>query len=174
MLDHNFKKIFKNTMDQIIGPNGALTVPCKLLYASSLSTTNICNNCILDPISKISTSKYNGTGPTNFTEGMLCPICNGRGILNIETKEELINMAVIFDSKYWYNLNNNSKLLNIGNAAVQTISSIDTISKLRNANSLIVNTSLTQYGSSKYERASDPEPCGLGNHEYIFTMWKIK
>jgi hypothetical protein len=174
MLDQNFKKIFKNTMDQIIGSNGALTVPCKLLYSSSLSSVNICNNCIIDPISKISTSKYNGSGPISFAEGSLCPVCNGRGVLSIETKEETINMAVLFDSKYWYNLNNNTKLINIANSAIQTISSIDTISKIRNANSLIVNTALAQYGSGRYERAGDPEPCGLGDHEYIFTMWKNK
>jgi len=46
--------------------------------------------------------------------------------------------------------------------------------KIRNATEIVIDTDIAKYGNYIYERASDPEPVGLGDHRYIITMWKRK
>ena len=35
-----------------------------------------------------------------------------------------------------------------------------------------MNNNIENYGGYIYNRAGEPEPCGLGDHNYIITMWK--
>ena len=46
--------------------------------------------------------------------------------------------------------------------------------QLRAANDLKIDSDLKNHGNYIYERASDPEPAGLGSADYIITMWKRK
>lgn len=42
-----------------------------------------CNNCIINPLTRVSTHRYNGTGSIPFTAGR-CPRCGGRGVYEIK------------------------------------------------------------------------------------------
>jgi hypothetical protein len=44
--------------------------------------------------------------------------------------------------------------------------------KIVNCKEMIVNQNMNNYGNYNYTRAGDPEPVGLGNHDYIVTLWK--
>jgi hypothetical protein len=171
LINNDFKNLFANAIDSLLEQN-SLTVPCILRYISSNKTQNLCNNCVFDSISMLSANIYNNTGPQPFPDNTICPVCLGAGTLSDHTKEEILYLAVIFDSKYF--LNYNSKSVNIPTGSVQTISKIETIHKIRNADEIVFNTDIKNYGEYVYQRSGDPEPCGLGDHRYIATMWQRK
>jgi hypothetical protein len=172
IISNDLKNVYNNAIDALL-ENGALTVPCRLRY-SGQQNQNFCNNCIYDPISKLSANIYNGSGPNPFPEGGVCPVCLGNGISDTETVQgsTIVYLAVIFDSKYFLNISN--KVLNIPNGTIQTICSINLISQLRNAQDMFVDTNIENYGSYLYERDTDPEPVGFGSNRYIITLWKRK
>ena len=55
---------------------------------------------------------------------------------------------------------------------IQTICGIELLSKIKNANRLIVDNNLNGLTRNIFARDSDPEPAGLGDNQYIFTFWK--
>jgi hypothetical protein len=161
-----FKDTFNKAIDALLADN-ALTVPCTLNYGSS--NRSLCNNCIFDPISQRSLNQYNETGPCAFAPNSICPVCNGYGLLD-KSKTESVYLAVLFDSKYWFNWNNKDAI-NIPDGAVQTICNISLLPKLKNSQFMTMDTNIQNYGDYSYAIAGDPQPCGLGNNRYIITMW---
>jgi hypothetical protein len=165
-----FKNLYKDAINILLDSSG-LTVPCTLRY-TGINSPIYCNNCIFDSISQLSTNKYNGTGPVSFTEGTICPVCMGMGMMQSNIGTEIVYLACIFDSKHWINWS--SKTLNIPDSMVQTICKIELLPKLRNATELVVDNSISKYGNFVYERHGDPELAGLGDNAYIICMWKRK
>ena len=163
------KKLFNNAIDGLLSEN-SLSISCKIKYSGQQNST-YCNNCIFDPISLLSSNFYNSTGPNPFGEGLICPVCLGMGLLRNDFSEN-INLAFIFDSKFW--MNKSANILNIPNGMAQSICGIDLLSKIRNCSEIVLDSSLADYGNYVYERAGDPEPVGLGDNRYIITMWKRK
>jgi hypothetical protein len=169
IISPELKKTFNNAIDGILSAN-ALTVPCILKYANN-ATNQICNNCTYDSISKSSSNLYNGTGPSPFPDNTICPVCLGLGVSRND-KEEIVNMAVIFDSKYFLNWSSNT--MAIPNGLVQTVCSIDLYYKLKDANEVVFNKNIENLATVTYQRSGEPEPCGFGEHRYIVTLWKNK
>jgi hypothetical protein len=166
IINQEFKNLFNKAIDEILSVN-ALTLQCKLIFPNT--NQQLCENCVFDVVSNRSSNIYNNTGPAPFADLTICPVCNGLGFIS-SGKEETINIAVIFDSKYWLNWKYNS--VNITNGMIQTICHSSLLPKIRNAEKILVDTTMENYGSYYYERASDPELAGLGDNRYIFTMWK--
>lgn len=167
VITKEFKQLYNNAIDGLLHQD-ALSIPCKLKY-SGQQNTSLCNNCIFDPISKLSSNIYNGNGPRSFNEGTICPICNGIGLTRSDAYE-IIYMAVLFDSKYWLNWASNT--VKISDGMVQSICLASYLPKIRNANEVIFDTNLEKYGNYTYNRAGDPSPVGLGDNRYIITMWQ--
>lgn len=170
IISSELKGLFNNAIDALL-ENNALSLPCKILYDNQIATT-YCNNCIFDPISLLSSNVYNGSGPIEFPEGGICPVCVGQGQIRSNSSSETIYLAFIFDSKYFLNIN--SKVINIPDGSIQSLCNISLLSKIKNANEIIFDNNLTNIGHFKYERASDPEPLGFGDNRYILTLWKKK
>lgn len=162
------KNVFNSSIDELLSTNG-LVVPCLLRY-SDMGKDTVCPNCIFDPISRLSGHKYNGTGPISFPTGSICPVCQGEGTIVGSAKTENINMAVIFDSKYFLNWSG-AKTVDIPTGTIQSICSISEIGKIIKASSIVVDTNISTYGNYEYSRDGDPNPCGLGDHRYIATLW---
>jgi hypothetical protein len=170
LINSEFKQLYKDAIDSLLETT-ALTVPCVFKY-SGAGNTVYCNNCIFDTISGLSSNKYNNRGPNPFPEGSICPSCMGMGMTTSASSSETIYLACIFDSKYWINWS--SKMVNIPDGMVQTISKVELLPKIRNASEIIMDANISKYGNYTYERAGDPEPAGLGSNSYIITMWKRK
>jgi len=169
IISPELKQVFNNAIDALLEQN-ALTVPCRLRYSGQQNST-FCSNCIFDSISQLSANIYNGTGPRPFPEGSICPTCMGMGMI-MSDSSEIISIACIFDSKYF--LNWSSKTLNVPAGSIQTICHTSLLPKIRNANDIIVDTNLEQYGNYTYQRMGDPEPIGFGDNRYISTIWSRK
>jgi len=166
LLSSSFKKLYNDAIDSLVSSNG-LGVPCTLIYESLKQ--DICNNCNFDPIQNRSSNTYNGSGPAPFPEFGICPICNGNGIIDMSSNE-VIDMALVFDSKYW--LNWNSKSVNIADNMAQSICQIKYLPKIQNAQEIVLDNTIENYGNRRYSRANEPEVCGLGSNRYIITMWQ--
>lgn len=165
IIDNNFKNLYNNMIDELMRAN-SLSLPCKLIYEGSKFIE--CINCHIDPISHKSSNLYKSGGPINFSNGQICPYCNGVGG-NYQENTEILNMMVLFDYKYWINFNSK---IHSPEGLVQTISKFNDLPKIKNCNRLIIDTNTQNYTESFYQRNSEPQPCGLGNNSYIFTYWK--
>lgn len=166
ILSSDFKNTFKTAIDMIIAQDG-LTVPCVLKYNSNDYT--FCTNCVYDNLLNQSLNKYNGTGPVNFPEGSICPVCGGFGKVDYN-KDETVYLAVILDSKYW--LNWGPKFVNIPNIAAQTLCSVNLLNKIENCTQAILNSGLNT-NNNLYTKAGAPTPLGLGTQDYILTNWTL-
>jgi hypothetical protein len=170
LISKDLKNIFNDAIDGILA-NNALSIPCTIVYDNQINN-NYCNNCIFDNISLLSSNIYNNTGPNPFQQGSVCPVCFGLGLIKNISSNEIINLAFIFDNKYFLNIN--SKIINIPDGSVQSICNITLLNKIKNASEIIFDNNISSLSHFKYERASDPEPMGLGDNRYIATLWKKK
>lgn len=167
LLTPELKNLYNNAIDALLDPVNGLVQQCTLKYASAPAQSGLCNNCIYDSISQLSSNIYNGTGPKPFTDGGICPVCIGAGLINgIESSAitEVVKIAVIIDSKKFINIANS---INLDPSIIQTISNKDLIGKLHNAIELQVH-------GSTYRRMNEPQYCGLSDHRYITILWTSK
>lgn len=166
LLNADFKQIFNDAIDSLLDQSSGLVNPCTLRYGGTPSSQTVCNNCIFDTISQVSSNIYNGSGPQPFNDGGVCPVCLGIGLINggISTSEEVVNLAVIIDKRSFINV---SDLVNVSNNSIQTISKLDLLPKLDNAIEMIVH-------GSAYQKAAEPQLCGLSDHRYVVILWRQK
>lgn len=166
IISSEFTSLFDNAIDAIIDPSSGLVNPCTIVFASNTSETSLCNNCIFDNVSLLSSNMYNGTGPQPFADGGICPICYGSGYVSGQNNQnaETINLAVITDLKYFINIGD---YVNINNNSIQTICSEDILPKLNNSIELVFN-------GIAYQKASPPQMTGLSKHRYAIIIWRPK
>jgi hypothetical protein len=165
IISQQFKDLYKTFINEMLRAN-SLSVSCKLIYEGSVF--NECVNCIVDPISHKSANLYKSGGPLIFADGQICPYCRGLGGIYQESFD-VSNFLVIFDYKYWINFNSK---IHSPEGLVQTISKFEDYQKIKSCNKIIIDTSIQNYTESYFQRNSEPEPCGLGDNAYIFTLWK--
>lgn len=158
------KQIYNNHIDLLLADTG-LTTQCILNYGVSNKT--VCPNCIFDPALKKSSNKYKNGGPIPFVLGRLCPYCYGVGYYG-EEKNETIYLAVIADNKKWINPPTNIAILN---NMIQIICSKDYYNKLKQCKDLTITIN-SSGENPKYNLYSDPTPAGLGDSNYIISMWQ--
>lgn len=163
ILSQEFKNLYKNQINQLLSANG-LTNKCTLYFDNG--SADYCNNCVYDSMSKSSANIYNGSGPQPFPEYTMCPVCMGIGVKKNNTKTKNILLAVIFDSKYFININN--RVVNIPDGTIQTICHKSHTLDIRSSSSMSVDSVSNIF----YERIEDVNPAGLGDLDYIFTTWK--
>lgn len=164
LLNDSFKNVFHEAIDAILNQQG-LAVQCRLQYETNHNT--YCNNCIFDPILDRSNNRFNSTGPAPFADGSICPICAGYGKIVCDSNE-IISMAMIFDSKYWMNWG--PQFVNIPNLAAQSLCSIQFMPKILNCSRMNV-INIENYDNGSYSKAGQPTPMGFGSHKYILTNW---
>jgi len=159
-----FKQLYNDAIDALLDPSSGLVNPCIIRYGNNPSESSLCNNCIFDSISHLSSNVYNNTGPMPFAEGGVCPVCLGKGLINsgIITKQETVNIAVIVDAKSFINV---ADITNIRSNVIQTICSINLMNKLQNAVDIVVH-------GIAYQKMAAAQPCGLAEHKYISMLWK--
>lgn len=163
IISSDFKQLFTDAISALLYDD-ALTVPCKLYYGTTRYED--CSNCVYDPIGQKSSNKFQDGGPVPFPFGNICPMCNGQGKRGVETTDD-INLMIIWNEK---------EFVNAGTVAnpdgmIQTITFVSNISKLKRAKEIIINTDQASYARYRYQRASEPQPCGFSS-EFIECMWK--
>lgn len=166
------KKIFTNMIDALLADDG-VTTECKLIFENLKCDT--CINCFINPITGKSNGIYKTDGPVLFKKGMICPVCAGLGKVQIDQPEELINMAVIFDSKKFYGFGAKLTQHNtqIPKAFAQTICRVELYHKIKNTREAVLNNIMEFFNHSVYQRITEPELIGFGVPQYIITTWQL-
>lgn len=158
------KTLFNNAISSLLY-NDALTLSCTLHYSATKYID--CTNCIADPMGQNNFTVYIDGGPIPFPFGGICPMCNGQHIKAVETSEPL-SMMVIWDYKDFINVGT----IDNPNGYIQTLTFDEHTPKLKQANEITVANSVRGYTEHRYQRASEPEPCGFGNTEFVACLWK--
>ncbi len=137
-----------------------VTVPCRLIYAGTRYED--CPSCIGNPAGNIG-SVYSAGGPIPNT---ICENCGGSGKRLVE-KTETIKLCVLWDYKDFI------KPIRYSRGMVQTLSDLtETIDKIKQAQEIIIDTSIEPYVSHRFVRDGEPNPMGLGESSFIVTTWK--
>jgi hypothetical protein len=168
LINAAMKQQFNNAIDAML-EDAACVVPCTITYGDTKFTD--CPNCIFSSTTGRSSNRYQTGGPAPFSFGQ-CPVCYGEGrIPDVQTSE--INLALIWDYRDWYGWNGADARTLASQGMVQSISRIDlTLTDIKRANFITLNTDLSQYVNHKFTREGEPTPIGFGDDRYIMTMWK--
>ena len=143
------------------------TIPCRITYGTTRFTD--CENCKYDSIRGRSSNIYEPGGPYPFTDGQICSLCFGQGKVQLDPTTEAIELVVIFEPKDWINVGR----VSTADGRIQTISLLSTtMAKLKRASSIVVGTDVESAERYKYERISEPTPCGFGSTSFVSVMWK--
>ncbi len=158
----------KDTHTQMITAllyDDACTVQCELSYEGS--QWEDCPNCIQNVLMGNSSSTYQAGGPIPFSFGE-CPYCNGRGRIEPE-KVETIYVLPVWNSNQWIGTTANVQAPNVD---VQTMTVIANYARIETASTIRIDTAISGYGTQKFARQGDSEPCGFGSSAFIITNWK--
>jgi hypothetical protein len=164
IITQDLKDTFKNAIDSLLEQT-ALTLPCRLIYSGTKFIK--CSNCQFNSVTGKSNNIYMPGGPISFSHGV-CPYCNGNGKIPDEDTE-VIYLMVIWDYR---------KFIPIGSVianpqgSIQTVCSVNHITKLKKAKEIIVDTNIERFVRHKFMRDSEPNPAGFGSDDYIVTLWK--
>lgn len=164
IISSDFKQLFTDAISALLYDD-SLTLPCTIYYG--VTKYDDCVNCVFDPIGNKSSNKFQDGGPLPFPFGNICPLCNGAGKKAVETSET-INLMVIWDTK---------KFLNAGTVAnpdglIQTVTFADNTPKLKRAKEIVVATDIASYDKHRYERCSEPQPCGFRSTDFVECLWR--
>lgn len=161
MSTFNFlQSIYNNQINSILADSG-LTTSCTLVFG--ISKKDICPNCIFDAQSNKSSNTYKPGGQYPFSNNRICPYCHGSGFYGEQISEENVFLAVIWESKKWLNIQIPS--INSPNDYVQTICHESLLNKLQSTNYIIIK-------NQKFQLDGKPSYSGLGDNNYLITMWK--
>lgn len=163
IISSDFKALFTNALSALFYDD-ALTQSCRIYYGATKYED--CVNCIYDPIGQKSSNKFQDGGPVPFPFGNICPMCNGNGKRAVESSEDL-NLMIIWNPKEFFN----AGTVESADGMIQTVTFVANTPKLKRAKEIIVNTDQGSYGRYRYQRTSEPTPCGFSS-EFIECMWK--
>lgn len=156
---------FNEGIDAIITAFG---VPCKLYYAPKVTS---CPNCYVDPNSQLSSHRYKADGPIPFTNGSLCPYCNGQGNIQ-EPSTETISLCVYWTSKEFKKIA--QVQFDIPEGAILTKGYMTDFPKIQRAIEIQVNTTIEGIIDYRYVRYKEGIPSGFLGNRYILQFWNRK
>ena len=158
IITSDMKKLFNDAIDSLL-EDTALTIPCTVSYG--ITRWENCSNWIYDPIGK------NG-GSVPFPMGGICPLCNSAGKKPMISTEN-IYLGVIFNYKDFLQM---STPVNNPEGLIQTIGKKEVTPQIKRAKELQVATDISAYSNHRFQRASEPEPIGWGDSEFVLCTWK--
>jgi hypothetical protein len=162
-----FKAIFKNAIDALL-EDTALTVPCRLVLGDTRFTD--CPNCVYDAVNRRSSNKYTPGGPIPFRTG-ICPYCHGNGRIETDPPTITIYSCVVWEPKQWIGWTQGVNGPVAPGDLVQTLNKKTDLTNIKRAKEIIIDTDIEQYVHNRFVRDGEPNMCGLGDNEFVWTMW---
>jgi hypothetical protein len=144
-----FFQKFYDIADQFITNPYMSNSECKIIYKDIESYTTSLGNPFAE------------TGTNNFRSGTP----NERSYKE-NIKSDIIRLRVYESSKNWIKSGN----IEIKDGRVQVIGFMTDIAKIKRASEIILFSDNPEYGSYKYELASDPFPHSFGRDRYFIAF----
>jgi len=149
--------------DELI--DGDIGVTCTLTYPSKQSE---CTNCIYDRNTERSSNIYKTGGPEPFENYQTCPICQGRGRLELPQTEQ-IRLRVYYEDSEW-------RKVGVKAASPDTIAVVIgymlDLPKLEKANTLLLNDELAETRNYLCARNGEARPHGFRENRYFIQELK--
>jgi len=164
IINAQLKTLFSNVFSSLLY-NDSLTIPCMINYG--VTKYEDCANCVGTTIGGKPSTVFQDGGPMPFPFGSMCPACGGQAKRPVETSEP-INLMVIWDYKEFVNYGGVANPVGM----IQTITFASNTPKLIRAKEITVASHLAGYGRHRFERDANPQPCGLGESDFVSCMWK--
>jgi len=171
IIPSDLKNIYNDMIDAVIEQD-ALSRPCKLVYDTNNDVE--CPNCIIDQFNGRSSNVYNGSGVIPFSDGQICPYCEGVGIIATEAYDT-VYMGVLWRYKDFHKF---GQTLQSQDGDIQTISLASHVPKIKNTKYMSVvlpigsGSGYNEDIGYKYSRAGEPQPAGFGDDRYCFINWR--
>lgn len=156
--------LYENIADGFI--NDDFGVNCRIYYHTKKI---VCPNCIVDTMTYKSTGRYKTGGPISFTNGMICPVCNGDGYKDNEETAD-IKLKVYYDKKYWRAITAN---IVSDSTIAQIYGFMSDLPKIEQAKHIVLGTETSGYGQFKVEIDGRPTPFGLTNKYFLANVKSI-
>lgn len=157
-----FKKYYE-VVDELL-ENSATSFSCRLYYTPIHSE---CTNCLFSYGN--ASNIYKPGGPIEFTHG-LCPVCNGKGYLHVESTED-VRFRV-----HQYTSSKQNKKFKLLNKNIEDYSGVfeirgnkNNIQKLLKTEKIFIDINNKSFGDYYYKLISEPEKHGFG-FEYFFAL----
>jgi hypothetical protein len=155
---------FNSGVDAMLA--SSMAAPCVLVYPPRRTE---CPNCIVNPLTQSSSGRYKAAGPIVFSNGQVCPYCQGQGFTNTETTET-IRLLIDWEPKSFIRLLKNPKNESVNlsfGSIIQVQGNIDYLNKIRQCVELRVHQNVSDLGYWRYERDGEPIPYGLNHNDYF-------
>lgn len=172
LIGSDINAVFKNMIDALLD-DGSCSRNCTVIYKGTKYTA--CVNCLYDAIGKKSSNRYRSGGPMKFSNGTLCPMCNGRGKI-VSQSTENVDLMVLFDSREWIRTAQANSIIpravQSPDQFAQTICKAELLNVMKRASEILLDIDTAVYVTNRFVRVGEPEGCGLTDTDYVVTMWQ--
>lgn len=155
VIPSGFISKFQELNDSLVSELGK---QCLLIYPVKRTA---CSNCIPNPLTKKSSGVYKAGGPKPFTNGEICPWCDGNGYFEQESTDT-ITARVYWEVKNW-------EKLNIPN--VRKASDVIEIRGFLTDKPKLLQCEFLQIDSHRFTLSGNIMPYGLVENRYFSSYW---
>lgn len=157
-----FKQYYE-VVDELL-ENSATSFSCRIYYIPTISE---CTNCVFSY--GTASNVYKAGGPVPFSFG-ICPVCNGKGTLEIDQTEDIrLRIHEYTASRQ----SQNYKLLNKNIQNPEGVFEIrgkkEDIPKLLKSQKILITSNDTRFSNLFYKLISEPMPHGFG-YQYFYAL----
>ncbi len=172
-LDPDVKDIVAQVLDDLLanGKDGGFGKTCLLVYPPK----NIpCDNCVYDSISNRSSNRPLSGCPQPFSPGCTCPVCNGKGIKQMQVSEEVTFLCNWEPKKFTHPFPANTAMMTQNPYSyLETKGFIQYIGKVKRCSHLIFQTELNGYGVLSYKLLCEPgDRSNIIQGRYFYALWE--
>jgi hypothetical protein len=140
--------------------------PCIVVYPP---ITELCPNCIFDPVQQKSTGRYKTGGPIPFAVGD-CPVCMGDGkVVTTPPTEETLTLLCEWNPRKFIVLPPN---IEVPDGAVQTKGLIEDLPKILKARRIVIQVPNETSRRYVFDMIHEPiDPFGLMQGNFFLVTW---
>lgn len=143
---------------------------CRLYYDPTIVE---CANCYFDEATGRSSNQYKPGGPVSFSDGMVCPVCGSKGLLETENTE-VIRLLLDKDPKYryrndFYTLNN----IRMPQFDISSKGFLTDLPKIQKCRYMVAQISLEPYIVEKYVLVGTPtDTSNIVQNKFFAAGWR--
>lgn len=164
-LDNTIKSTIQDALDDLITELGKT---CKLVYPAKMVD---CPNCVFDPVAKRSANIYQDGGPHPFSNGQICPYCDGQGKRLVHQEDEILLLLNWSPKTFEYPLKNLD--VRMPYEVLQTKCYLTDFPKLKRAEYLIAQVPIQGYVEKRFKLMAEPtDVSNIIQNRYIVSVWE--
>lgn len=165
-LDSDARAVLQQGFDDLITVFGK---NCKLVYPPNWE---YCSDCIWDQIGQKSSNRWRTGGPLPFSDGQICPMCNGIGRRAVETQTETIKMTCAFLPKDFYFPMNDIDL-RVPYGIIQTRFYLTDLPKIERCDHVLFQVDIQGVARRPYKLHQEPsDSFSIIQNRYAVCAWK--